>query len=142
MFPNSGRNPTCYQYYSLDESKAASPSRTDYYQNSTEDLILNSSYHEYHSQMLLLSSLKRQLEDLRAKEVEEKSEEELERSLLNAEFDHISSNLADLRTRCADLRRHYAQMTSGRHDVNLSEVKRNLRETNAKVIFIQSCLER
>ena len=97
---------------------------------------------EYHSQMLLLSSLKRQLEDLKAKEVEEKSEEELEKSLLNAEFDHISSNLAELRTRCAQLRAQYGHMTTGRHDFNLGNVKRNLRECNAKIIFIQSCLER
>ena len=79
---------------------------------------------------------------LSAKEIEEKSDEELERSLLNAEFDHISSSLADLRSRCADLRTHYAQMTAGRHDFNLSEIKRNLRETNAKVLFIKSCLDR
>ena len=127
LFPNSGKNPSFYQYYNLEED---------------QDQDEHQDYFEYHSQMLLLSSLKRQLEDLKAKEVEEKSEEELERSLLNAEFDHISSNLAELRARVADLRTQYGQMSSGRNNFNQTHVKRRLRETNAKVVYIQTCLER
>ena len=92
--------------------------------------------------MLLLSSLKRQLDDLEAKEIEEKGEEELEKSLLNAEFEHISSNLADLRTRLADLRTQYTQLVNGKLDSSLNDTKRRLRESEAKLAFIKSCLER
>ena len=97
---------------------------------------------EYRSQMLLLSSLKRQLENLESKEMEEKSEEELEKSLLNAEFEHISSNLADLRSRLVELRSQYARTLNGKIETTASETKRKLRESDAKMIFIKSCLER
>ena len=90
--------------------------------------------------MLLLSSLKKQLEDLKAKEVEEKGEEQLEKSLLNAEFDDISSNLANLRSRLAELRLTQSQILKG--DGTHCETRRKWRESNAKVTFIQSCLER
>lgn len=102
-------------------------------------LFQDQSY-EYHSQILLLSSLKRQLEDLKAKEVEEKGEEQLEKSLLNAEFDDISSNLATFRSRLSDLRLHQSQILKG--DGNHIETRRKWRESNAKMTFIQNCLER
>lgn len=135
LFANSGKNPLYYQYYNLQPQQQVNEDL----QSSSED---SPNFFEYHSQMLLLSSLKRQLEDLKAKEVEEKSEEELERSLLNAEFDHINANLAELRARLADLRTRYAQMNAGKHDFNLDLIQRNLRESNAKIQFITSCLQR
>ena len=91
--------------------------------------------------MLLLSSLKRQLEDLESKEIEEKGDEELEKSLLNAEFEHVSSNLADLRSRIVDLRSQLMQLVNGKLEP-INETKRKLRESDAKVTFIKSCLER
>ena len=129
MFPNSGANPKVYQYYSLDEPDPE-----------PQDHVTADQSYEYHSQILLLSSLKRQLEDLKAKEVEEKGEEQLEKSLLNAEFDDISSNLASLRSRLSDLRLHQSQILKG--DGNHTETRRKWRESNAKMTFIQNCLER
>lgn len=94
--------------------------------------------------MLLVSSLKKQLEELNAKEEEERSEEELEKSLLNAEFEHINASLADLRSKSVDLKIEYSllERRKPQHEEHLSQIKRNLRETQAKMMFIQGCLER
>ena len=94
--------------------------------------------------MLLVSSLKKQLEELNAKEEEERSEEELEKSLLNAEFEHINVSLADLRSKSMNLKMEYSQLEKRKphHEEHLSEIKRSLRETQAKMMFIQGCLER
>ena len=79
LFPNSGKNTKYYQYYNLEDSKNwSNEERGDPGEtggpgeqgtptpppHSTED----GSFFEYHSQLLLLSSLKRQLEDLKGGE--------------------------------------------------------------------------
>ena len=80
LFPNSGKNTKYYQYYNLEDSKNWSseepgdPGETGVPgeqgtptppPHSTEDGV----FFEYHSQLLLLSSLKRQLEDLKGGEL-------------------------------------------------------------------------
>ena len=82
LFPNSGKNTKYYQYYNLEDSRNWSseepgdpgetggpgdledPGTPTPPPHSTED----GSFFEYHSQLLLLSSLKRQLEDLKGGE--------------------------------------------------------------------------
>ena len=56
VFPHSGKNTKYYQYYSLNDSNESTPPPPP---------VEGTTYFEYHSQLLLLSSLKRQLEDLK-----------------------------------------------------------------------------
>ena len=94
LFPNSGKNTKYYQYYNLEDSRnwsneepgdpgepggpeeQGTPTPPPH---STED----GSFFEYHSQLLLLSSLKRQLEDLKGGEFSDFKFSQISRKKIN-----------------------------------------------------------
>ena len=67
---------------------------------------------EYQSQLEVVSTLKRQLNDLELKETEEINQLELERSLLNAEFDCETQKISKAKMKIA-LLRHKETRLSG-----------------------------
>merc|ERR1712008_252668 len=73
---------------------------------------LEVSRREYQSQLEIVSTLKRQLNDLELKETEEINQLEFERSLLNAEFDSETHKISKAKMKIA-LLRHKETRISG-----------------------------
>ena len=91
--------------------------------------------------MLLISSLRRQLNELESKNQDENQEIEFEKSLLNAEFDSISESMADSRQKLADFHSQNSRLSAVFED-KTSEIRNKLDSTRTDMDHIEACIQR
>merc|ERR1712223_2369666 len=96
---------------------------------------------EYQSQLEIVSTLKRQLNDLELKETEEINQLELERSLLNAEFDCETQKISKAKMKIA-LLRHKETRLSGIYEELQKEFQEKMNEAQSRIATFEEGLQR
>ena len=96
---------------------------------------------EYQSQLEVVSTLKRQLNDLELKETEEINQLELERSLLNAEFDCETQKISKAKMKIA-LLRHKETRLSGIYEELQKEFQAKMSEAQSRITTFEEGLQR
>ena len=96
---------------------------------------------EYQTQLATVSRLKKKLNDLELRETEEINQLELERSLLNAEFDSETQKISKAKMKIA-LLRHKETRLSGFYEELQKEFRKKLNEAQSRISTIQEALER
>ena len=96
---------------------------------------------EYQTQLATVSRLKKKLNDLELRETEEINQLELERSLLNAEFDSETQKISKAKMRIA-LLRHKETRLSGFYEELQKEFRKKLNEAQSRISTLQEALER
>ena len=96
---------------------------------------------EYQVQLETVSTLKRQLNDLELRETEEINQLELERSLLNAEFDSETQKISKAKMKIALLRHKEARL-SGIYEELQKEFRLKLRDAQSRIATLEEGLER
>ena len=99
------------------------------------------SRNEYQSQLEIVSTLKRQLNDLELKETEEINQLELERSLLNAEFDSETQKISKAKMKIA-LLRHKETRLSGIYEELQREFQVKINEAQTRIATFEEGLQR
>ena len=99
------------------------------------------SRNEYQSQLEIVSTLKRQLNDLELKETEEINQLELERSLLNAEFDSETQKISKAKMKIA-LLRHKETRLSGIYEELQKEFQVKINEAQSRIATFEEGLQR
>ena len=102
---------------------------------------LEVSRNEYQSQLEIVSTLKRQLNDLELKETEEINQLELERSLLNAEFDCETQKISKAKMKIA-LLRHKETRLSGIYEELQKEFQAKMSEAQSRITTFEEGLQR
>ncbi len=95
---------------------------------------------EYQNQLQTVSSLKRRLNDLEVKETEDIDQLELERSLLNAEFDSETQRLSKAKMKIAVLKHKEARL-SGIYDELQKEFESKKVSAKTKIDQLEETLE-
>ena len=96
---------------------------------------------EYQSQLQIISNLKKQLNDLELKETEEINQLELERSLLNAEFDSESQKISKVKLRIA-LLKHKETRLSGFYEELQKEFQIKMNQAQSRIATLEEGLDR
>ena len=96
---------------------------------------------EYQSQLEVVSNLKRQLNDLELKETEEINQLELERSLLNAEFDSESQKISKVKLKIA-LLKHKETRLSGFYEELRKEFQVKINQAQSRIATLEEAIER
>ena len=94
-----------------------------------------------HIFLATVSRLKKKLNDLELRETEEINQLELERSLLNAEFDSETQKISKAKMKIA-LLRHKETRLSGFYEELQKEFRKKLNEAQSRISTIQEALER
>ena len=94
-----------------------------------------------HIFLATVSRLKKKLNDLELRETEEINQLELERSLLNAEFDSETQKISKAKMKIA-LLRHKETRLSGFYEELQTEFRTKLNEAQSRISTIQEALER
>ena len=87
---------------------------------------------EYQNQLQIISHLKKQLNDLELKETEEINQLELERSLLNAEFDSESQKISKVKLKIA-LLKHKETRLSGFYEELQKEFRAKMIQAESRI---------
>ena len=87
---------------------------------------------EYQNQLQIISQLKKQLNDLELKETEEINQLELERSLLNAEFDSESQKISKVKLKIA-LLKHKETRLSGFYEELQKEFRAKMIQAESRI---------
>jgi len=95
---------------------------------------------EYQAQLEIVSTLKRQLNDLELKETEEINQLEFERSLLNAEFDSETHKISKAKMKIA-LLRHKETRISGIYEEFQKEFEAKINEAQSRIATYEEGLE-
>ena len=95
---------------------------------------------EYQAQLEIVSTLKRQLNDLELKETEEINQLEFERSLLNAEFDSETHKISKAKMKIA-LLRHKETRLSGIYEEFQKEFEAKINEAQSRIATYEEGLE-
>ena len=96
---------------------------------------------EYQNQLQIISQLKKQLNDLELKETEEINQLELERSLLNAEFDSESQKISKVKLKIA-LLKHKETRLSGFYEELQKEFRAKMIQAESRIATLEEGLER
>ncbi len=96
---------------------------------------------EYQAQLQIVSTLKKQLNDLELKETEEINQLEFERSLLNAEFDCETQKISKAKMKIA-LLRHKETRLSGIYGELQKEFKEKLNSAHSRIAVLEEGLDR
>ena len=94
-----------------------------------------------HIFLATVSRLKKKLNDLELRETEEINQLELERSLLNAEFDSETQKISKAKMKIALLRQKETRL-SGFYEELQKEFRKKLNEAQSRISTIQEALER
>lgn len=95
---------------------------------------------DYQSQLQVVSTLKKQLNDLELIETEEINQLELERTLLNAEFDCETQKISKAKMKIA-LLKHKETRLSGIYEEFQKEFKMKLNEATRRMAILESNLD-
>ena len=96
---------------------------------------------EYQNQLQIISNLKKQLNDLELKETEEINQLELERSLLNAEFDSESQKISKVKLKIA-LLKHKETRLSGFYEELRKEFQVKINQAQSRIATLEEAIER
>ena len=96
---------------------------------------------EYQNQLQIISNLKKQLNDLELKETEEINQLELERSLLNAEFDSESQKISKVKLKIA-LLKHKETRLSGFYEELRKEFQVKINQAQSRISTLEEAIER
>jgi hypothetical protein len=96
---------------------------------------------EYQDQLEKVSSLKRRLNDLEMRETEDISQLELERSLLNAEFDSETQKLSKSKMKIA-LLKHKELRLSGIYEDLQKEFRDKMNEGQSRIATLEEGIDR
>merc|ERR1711981_1407950 len=123
--------------HTLMKNGVSNHSNYGYSNNERNELLRN----EYQSQLQIISNLKKQLNDLELKETEEINQLELERSLLNAEFDCETQKISKAKMKIA-LLRHKETRLSGIYEELQKEFQFKINEAQSRIATFEEGLQR
>lgn len=112
--------------------------------NGTHSIASDNAEHfkqDYQAQLQVVSTLKKQLNDLELIETEEINQLELERSLLNAEFDSETQKISKAKMKIA-LLKHKETRLSGIYEEFQKEFKIKLNEATKRMVTLEENLDR
>jgi len=125
--------------HTLNKNGVTNQTTTTYgYSNNERNELLRQ---EYQNQLQIISQLKKQLNDLELKETEEINQLELERSLLNAEFDSESQKISKVKLKIA-LLKHKETRLSGFYEELQKEFRAKMIQAESRIATLEEGLER